>query len=339
MNIVLRTCSAHDLKAYQAFAKEAPIGFTTLPKDPKLCKENLEHAILSFEKDVQTPNEELYLFVAEDVATRQILGISGIAATTGGKAPLYYFRKEIEVLQSQVDAVVKEQPMLIPVSYARGPTELCSLFVPLAHRKSGVGRLLSFGRFLYIKAHDARFTNTLFAELRGKIDKNKISPFWDAVGRNFFSKTFCEVLDMLQYGKGFIAEFLPKHPIYIKLLTQVVQACIEQVDVYTKGAYTMLQKLGFTKSGEIDVLDAGPRLVTTKETATILQKAKKVTVSSIKAHAHNDDYFVSTCNKKFRACYASCLLENDTVALSKKTAEILQVELGESVICYKWKKE
>jgi len=338
MKICLRAATNDDLKGYQELAQEAPIGFTTLAKDPKILAENLAHSCRSFQKDVETPNDEFYLFVAEDVETKKLLGVAAIAATTGGKAPLYYFRKDFESSESQVDAVVREVPILTPVSYARGPTELCSLFVPQKHRKSGVGRLLSLGRFLYIKAHDSRFTNTLFAELRGRVSNDKTSPFWDGVGRHFFSKSYSELLDMLQYGKGFIADFLPKHPIYTDLLPKEVQACIEEVDAHTEGAYKMLQNLGFTKSGEVDVLDAGPRMITTKEELMLLQQAKKCIVSTLQeVPSANNGYMISTCAKDFRACYAHCLIEDGRITLSKQTAEMLRVGLHDPVICYRWK--
>ena len=335
MNAVIRPIALHDLPAYIECAKSANFSFTTLPRDPVLAEKRLHISLESFQKNVVTPGDEFYLFVAENIETGAIMGISAISATTGGKDPLYFFRNESYSVSSQIDDIVRTIPILTPVSYVRSSSEICSLFVLAEYQKLGFGRLLSFSRFLFMKAFMKRFTGTIFAELRGCVDENLTSIFWNGVGRHFFTKSLYDVYDMLQYGKAFIAEFLPKYPIYTELLPEAVQESIGKNDTDTQGALRLLTEIGFQKTSEVDVFDAGPKLSALKENISIIKEAKIVQITDIKESIASPLYFASNMHIDFRACMSHIAIKGDTVAeISRKTAKALSVGLGDSIIIY-----
>ncbi|MBS0656049.1 MAG: arginine N-succinyltransferase, partial [Verrucomicrobia bacterium] len=280
--IIFRPIQYDDLPQFIHIASRAHLGFYTLPKSPKLLEHRIENSSASFQKEITTPGNELYLFAAVETDSNTLLGVSAIAATTGGNEPLYFFRKEYLDVPSHLPAVVKKIPLLTPISYVRGPSEICSLFVLPEYRHTGVGKLLSFARFFFVRLFPERFTGSFFAELRGIIDQNNSSPFWEGIGRHFFNMPLEQVHEMLEYGRGFISQFLPKHPIYISLLPRQVQEATGQIDSLTKGAFLMLQKLGFEVTDEIDLLDGGPKLRVLKENISIVKNSSIVTVVDIK---------------------------------------------------------
>src|SRR3546814_2949300 len=59
------------------------------------------------------------------------------------------------------------------------------------------------------------------AELRGVVDEAGASPFWDGVAGRFFGMTFQEA-DAFNaiHGNQFIADLMPKHPIYTAMLPE-----------------------------------------------------------------------------------------------------------------------
>lgn len=341
MNIVVRPICDQDLEYYIAFSKQANFGFTTLPRDPNLIKTHLQWSVESFKKEVTTPGDEFYLFVAEDLDTKQVLGISGILATTGGKDPLHYFRKESYTVDDATDATVKEIPILTTVSYVRGSTEICSLYVLPEFRSYGIGKLLSLARFLYIKAYPHRFTSTIFAELRGVVSKHITSIFWESVGRHFFNKPIEEVYEMLQYSRSFIANFLPKYPIYCALLPQEVQDTIGKNDPQTSGAYATLIHLGFEKTADVDLFDAGPKLSCDKESITLIQESERVHITNIVDSLQTQiPAILAAVQPNFRAC-TSCFAYNESggITILKSCAAMLGVNTSDTLLLYKTKRK
>lgn len=339
MSILFRAMELRDLEDYITCAKEANFGFTTLPRDPKLVEKNLMQSLESFKKSVKTPGDEFYLFVAEDTTNNTILGISAIAATTGGLEPLYFFRNESYSVQSSIPSIVKEVRVLAPVSYVRSTSEVCSLFVHPTFQKLGIGKLLSFGRFLFMKAFSERFTGTIFSELRGVVDENSCSIFWENIGRHFFNQPLDDVYDMLQYGKAFVPEFLPKYPIYIDLLPIKVKETIGKNDPATQGALHLLREIGFQMTNEVDVFDAGPKLSARKETISIIKESRTMQIAGIKDSVEGIKYYLSNMRLAFRALYCEAICTEDSIIISREAAHELLVGLGDSITIYEGTKK
>ena len=86
-------------------------------------------------------------------------------------------------------------------------------------RAGGSGALLARSRYLFIKLHRARFGDRVLAELRGVMDEAGNAPFWDALAGRFFGMTFPEADEFnAVHGTQFIADLMPKTPIYVALL-------------------------------------------------------------------------------------------------------------------------
>jgi len=59
-------------------------------------------------------------------------------------------------------------------------------------------------------------------------------------------------------NKAFIAELMPRQPLYTCLLTEQAQAVIGQAHPNTEPALKILQAEGFAHKGYIDIFDGGP---------------------------------------------------------------------------------
>ncbi len=142
-----------------------------------------------------------------------------------------------------------------------GSSELCTLFLDPEWRKEGNGYLLSKSRFMFMAAFRDKFNDKVVAEMRGVIDEHGYSPFWQSLGKRFFSMDFSRADFLCGTGqKAFIAELMPKHPIYTHFLSQEARDVIGQVHPQTAPARAVLEKEGFRYRNYIDIFDGGPTL-------------------------------------------------------------------------------
>ena len=103
------------------------------------------------------------------------------------------------------------------------------------------------------------FPDKVLAEMRGVIDADGISPFWQCLGSHFFPMEFKQADQLTGLGqKSFIGELMPKYPIYTPFLPEAARACIGQVHEQTRPALEMLKKEGLRWEGYIDIFDGGP---------------------------------------------------------------------------------
>src|SRR5690606_10248554 len=108
-----------------------------------------------------------------------------------------------------------------------GSSEVGGLFLHPRERAGGLGMLLARSRYLFIREHRARFADRVLAELRGVIDEAGGSPFWDGLAGRFFGMSFQEADEFNAiHGNQFIADLMPKYPIYIAMLPESARAVI-----------------------------------------------------------------------------------------------------------------
>src|SRR5699024_123992 len=109
-------------------------------------------------------------------------------------------------------------------------SEICSLLLANEYHGGGNGLLLSRCRFMYLDEFSDCFSDKVFAEMRGVSDEQGQSPLWDALGSKFFDMEFARADRLSALGnKSFIAELMPKYPIYLSLLPDSARAVISEV--------------------------------------------------------------------------------------------------------------
>jgi arginine N-succinyltransferase len=117
---------------------------------------------------------------------------------------------------------------------------------------------LSFARLLLIAADQVRFGPKVMAEIRGYTDDEGRSPFWDAVGDKFFRMDYRKADARSARDHRFIADLMPRYPIYADLLPAEARACIAKPHPDAEPALAMLKAQGFRYNNVVDIFDAGP---------------------------------------------------------------------------------
>jgi arginine N-succinyltransferase len=155
----------------------------------------------------------------------------------------------------------RQIPTLFLANDLTGNSELCSLFLRADQRSGLNGRLLSKARFLFIAEFRELFGDKVIAEMRGMSDDNGRSPFWESLGRHFFKMEFSQADYLTGVGnKAFIAELMPKFPLYTCFLSEDARNIIGRVHPDTEPALAMLKAEGFSYQGYVDIFDAGPAI-------------------------------------------------------------------------------
>lgn len=334
---VIRSITANDGDNMFKLAMSATLGVTSLPKNRASLEKKLERTLKSFHTDITEPKNELYLFLLEDLATGNVGGICGIESVVGTENPTHFLR--IETNRPLEDAQHPEIKVLHPVTYINGPSEICSLFLMKDFRQSGLGKLLSFSRFLFIASNPKRFNPIMTAEMRGVINDKHTSPFWDGVGKHFFQGTFKEAMELRDQGEFQLSDVIPDFPIYISLLPKNAQRVISKVHTNTKAALKMLKEQGFRLSNEIDLFDGGPKLEAITSEIKTVKKSVLAKIASL-GETQGKDALISNNALNFRACMG--LIEkkkNGTVIINTDVADALQVGVGDTIRYYLNKKK
>ncbi|MFB1014400.1 MAG: arginine N-succinyltransferase [Alteromonadaceae bacterium] len=337
--IIIRPIQNSDYESLHRMAVESGYGFTSLPVNEELLKKRINQADLSFNKTVTTPGNEGYLFVMEDTTTGEVVGTTGIEAAVGLEDAFYHYHLGKVVHNSRELNVYNTVETLSLCNDYTGATEICTLFLSESHRKNNNGRFLSRCRFLFIAEHKQRFADTIIAEMRGISDDNGNSPFWQWLEEHFFSMDFPTADYLTGIGKKmFIAELMPKYPIYVSLLSKDAQHVINKVHEKTVPALRLLEAEGFARRGYVDIFDAGPTLEVERSSIKTVRESSKYQViigdvDSANSSSPNKYIICNTQVATFRATQAPVLLREtaDQVVISQAVAEALQVSTDDWV--------
>ena len=255
--MIVRPVRSSDLPALIELARSTGPGLTTLPANEERLAHRVSWAEKTFRGEAERGDSD-YLFVLEDDDGR-VVGISAIAGAVGQRQPWYNYRVGLTVSASQELNIYREIPTLFLANDLTGNSELCSLFLHQDYRKGHNGRLLAKARLLFMAEFAQLFGPKVIAEMRGISDASGRSPFWESLGRHFFKMEFSQADHLTGVGnRAFIAELMPKFPLYTCFLSPAARAVIGRVHADTEPALTMLKSEGFRYQGYVDIFDAGP---------------------------------------------------------------------------------
>ena len=331
--LLVRPVAVPDLPDLLALARLAGVGLTTLPKDEDLLARRIRKSVNSMSNIPDRPGGESYLFVMQDTANGSIIGASGVVSKVGGFEPFYAYR--IERLAQRCDelGVNKTVPVLNLVCEHNGPAEIGSLFLAADYRGTDAGRFLQLVRFLFVAQHPEAFESTVVSELRGVIDGDGESPFWNALGRHFFEIDFPQADRLSVVNKRFIAELMPTHPIYLCLLPPEAQRVVGQVHDHSRPALRTLEAEGFAFNDMVDIFDGGACVSCPRDEIRTVRQCRSERLAHLR-HAPDvaaDVAFsmVATTGPSFRACLDKVLPAEGGISISAAAADVLRVQLGE----------
>jgi len=332
--LVMRPAQMADLDEVRRLAADSPIGVTSLPDDEDRLRDKIAASEASFAAEVSFNGEESYFFVLEDTATGKLAGCSAIVASAGYSGPFYSFRNETFVHASRELKIHNKIHVLSQCHDLTGNSLLTSFYVVPELVGSAWSELNSRGRLLFVASHPERFADSVVTEIVGYSDEQGDSPFWDAIGRNFFDLNYAEAERLCGLkSRTFLAELMPHYPIHVPLLPDAAQEAMGQVHPRAQITFDILMREGFETDHYIDIFDGGPTLHARVSGIRSIAQSRVVPVKVGETGNAVRQYLVS--NGQLQD-YRAVLLELDyapgkPVTLDKDAAEALGVGEGASV--------
>ncbi|MEM7252496.1 MAG: arginine N-succinyltransferase [Pseudomonadota bacterium] len=321
-----------DLDALLALAREAGPGMTNLPADHARLAERLDGSVAALAAQAP-PNDAAIILVAE--LGGHVVGCAGVFPRVGESRPFYSFRVTRLPHSSRELGRFESVDVLQMVDEYSGASELGMLYLSSPHRRGGNGSVLSRSRFLLIASRPTLFAARVFAEMRGVSDQTGRSPFWDAVGRHFFDMDFVTADRFSAAGHHqFIADLMPKHPVYVRLLPAAAQQVIGEPHPNTAPALSLLEREGFRYEGCVDVFDAGPTVHCPRDQIRTIAASERVQIADIGARSDTS----ATClvatqaPHPFRLVAADVVRDERGIGINDRVAAALGVEVGQTVL-------
>ena len=337
MNFVIRSAHPGDLQSIYEMAKRTGGGFTNLPPDRKALTAKLEKSHAGFTRAGEDLGDDLFFFVLENIDTGEVRGTCQIFSAVGLKGPFYSYRIGALTQHSEeLDRTFRADILNLSTDL-EGASEVGGLFLHPGERAGGLGMLIARSRYLFIKAHRQRFADRCIAELRGVIDEAGGSPFWDGVAGRFFGMNFQDADEFnAKFGNQFIADLMPKHPVYIAMLSEAARHVIGLPHVSGRAAMRMLENEGFAWENYIDIFDGGPTMTVRTDQIRSVREAGDNVVTAIDErlgeHKEGAKQLVSFGKlSDFRCAYGWTETREGGVALDPQCAGILGVKTGQTV--------
>ena len=332
MTFRLRAARLNDLEPLYEMAKLTGGGFTNLPADRKALARKLERADAAYARDEDTLADEQFVLVLERPGTGEVRGTCQMMTQVGQQWPFYSYRLTTLTQHSQeLDRTVRAE-MLSLVTDLEGSSEVGGLFLHPNERAGGLGLLLARSRYLFIAMHRARFADRILAELRGIIDERGGSPFWDGVAGRFFGMSFQEA-DYFNAinGNQFIADLMPKHPVYVAMLSDSARSAIGVPHPSGRAAMRMLEEEGFSYEGYVDIFDGGPTMTARTEAVRSVTHAQKAVVTGTDCAKGEKALLAAGQLAGFRSCFGACIEADGGIAIDSQAADLLEVGPGDIV--------
>lgn len=329
---IIRPIRATDIDALLQMAQSAGAGFTSLPPVREFLQKKIDLSEASFASEPSEPGHQRYMFVLEDVASGKVGGCCAVEAACGLDEPFYNYHVGLTVHASHELNVYSRKPTLYLSNDYTGTSVMVSLYLQPDFRGGGAGRLLSKCRFAFMAQFPRRFAAKVIAEMRGVSDEHGRSPFWEGLGRHFFSIDYDRAEHIVGMGnKAFIAELMPRHPIYTVLLPPEAQAVLGKVHPQTAPALHLLEQEGFRYQNYIDIFDGGPTVEAPLADIRSVRRSRELAVCIGQPQGGSTHLVSNTRLGGFRCGLAELAPQADSVVLDPKLAVALDLEAGEPV--------
>ena len=329
----IRAARDEDLQHLYEMAKLTGGGFTNLPPDKPALRAKLDRSHEAFARtDEDAEVDDLFVLILENVETGEVRGTCQIFTRVGMKWPFYSYRIGTVTKHSQELKRTFRAEILSLVNDLEGCSEVGGLFLHPGERAGGLGLLLARARYLFIAQHRARFADRILAELRGVIDEAGGSPFWDGVAGRFFGMNFQQADEFnATHGNQFIADLMPKHPVYTAMLSESARAVIGLPHPSGRAAMRMLENEGFAFESYIDIFDGGPTMTARTDQVKTVREAQHASVAAIVAGG--EPALVATGRlADFQAALAQVAPSEGGVAVDPVCAAALGLQTGDELL-------
>lgn len=342
---ILREVQPRDLD--RLFELSTHLNSVNFPHDVRVLKQQITKARRSFTRE-QDMTQGQFMFVLQGVDTGRIAGTSMIFSQHGTpESPHIFFDvDQNERYSTTLNRHFTHTTLRLGFNYD-GPSEIGALVLHPNTRGLGLGKPLSFVRFLFMAMYRERFRDEVIAELMPPLTKDGRSLLWDHVGRRFTGLNYQEADKLSHDNKEFIVSLFPQ-AIHATLLPESISQLIGQVGEQTRGVQRMLKTIGFRYSHRIDPFDGGPHYHAPVDDISVVRNSDTWTVAS-DTISHEDEFAVlqhghvrhlqryligvgqAAPPYKFRAMVAVAREEEDALVLSADVKKRLRIKPGQEV--------
>lgn len=327
-----------------------------MPDDEAVLRSIIQTARKSFTGKLDVFQRH-YLFVLEGIRSKRLAGTSMIYSQHGQPDTPHVFFDVIDDERYSVtlDRHFSHVTLRLGFNY-RGPTEIGALVLDPAFRSMGLGKALSFIRFLFVAMYRERFQSFIIAELMPPLESDGRSLLWEHLGRHFTGLSYQEADKLSHANKEFIYALFPQSPLYASLLPPEVRGLIGQVGEDTKPVRTMLESIGFEYSRRIDPFDGGPHFHARVNDILPIREARRLRLSTREVSTEEEQAVLGHGGRpagagemgaqrrlmatgqpegptQFRATLGAAFVEGGSLMTSKDTRRILGLRAGDDVWC------
>ncbi len=330
MTFRMRAARTADLDALYEMAKLTGGGFTNLPPDRRNLGAKLEASAAALERTEDVLADDRIVLILENIADGHVRGTCQLFSKIGETAPFYSYRiGTLTQTSKELNRTFRAELLTLSTDF-EGASEVGGLFLHPSERAGGLGMLIARSRYLYIRQHRARFADRLFAELRGVIDEGGGSPFWDGLAGKFFGMTFQEA-DAFNAVNGhqFIADLMPKHPIYTAMLPDSARLVMGVPHSSGRAAMRMLEGEGLIQDFYIDIFDGGPTMHSLTDRVKSVAGARPLTIERIAANDTPRAVVAARRLGDFTAAYAHVTADG---TIDPEGARALDISTGETIM-------
>lgn len=337
--MIIRSARLSDLPALMELSGSLPGGMTSMPCNQDSWQKKLQLVERSFSARPapKSIDEAIYFFILEDPTTGSIAGTCGMHTGVGLNKPFYNYKLSRHMSKSEQLGITVNSNTLNLCNDFTGETELVSLFLKPEYRQGKIGQFLSRTRFMFIRDFSEFFAKTVFAEIRGWLDAEGNSPFWDNLGKKFFDMPFLKA-DFISAVNGyqFISDLMPRFPVYLELLPEEAVNVIGQPNRDSVAAKKILEREGFQYQGLVDIFDAGPVVQCEQNRIVSVTDTQDYPVRDCLADEQLQDAVDCIISNRtfddFRAVMGKVLVHSDGSASVCATAtDALNIQPGERV--------
>lgn len=313
-DLLIRPATSSDVEDFYELARLAGAGFTSLPVNEDILAERLAATERAF---AGLPG--VLMLALEDQRSKTVIGCA--AVKPGGKARPDFLNFQIS----------NDGQHLFPTSQYAAVTEVGSLLLHPDYRAYGVGPWLARSRYLLIAADLDRFGAHIFSELRGVVDEDDRSPFYDGVCARFFDCSFADADELCAHGlQADLNALLPKEPILLAELGSDAMEAMGKPHNAGRRALDYLEREGFRFGGVVDLLDGGPAVAAkTREIKTIRSTVMApLRESRVDGQDGLPAYISVGDGLDFRCCRTAVVLREGALFCSAEQLALLNAEEG-----------
>jgi arginine N-succinyltransferase len=135
------------------------------------------------------------------------------------------------------------------------------------------------------------------------------------------------------HGTQFIADLMPRSPVYVALLTDEAKGVIGQPHPSGRAALRMLEHEGFQFDRYIDIFDGGPTVTARTDDIRTAREAREDKIAEIGEGGTQKVLAAAGRLNDFRACCASVRrVPKKGLMIDPLSAALLEVEIGDTLL-------